>query len=100
MRRKQPEVEPYCACESCACCGSVAVRRVGARAWPGGPWAAGAGLCEGRAGCGPVRGEGRANAGPGAGQREARAGPLLGPQWPVYLNHLWVIEINDHLIFD
>jgi hypothetical protein len=77
MRRKQPEVEPYCACESCACCGSVAVRRVGARAWPGGPWAAGAGLCEGRAGCGPVRGEGRANAGPGAGQCEARAGPLL-----------------------
>ena len=78
MRRKQPEVEPYCACESCACCGSVAVRRVGARAWPGGPWAAGAGLCERRAGCGPVRGEGRAIAGPGAGQCEGRAGPLVG----------------------
>ena len=37
MREEQPEVEPYCACESCACCGSVAVRRVGERAWPGGP---------------------------------------------------------------
>ena len=47
MRRKQPEVEPYCACESYACCEIVAVRRVGERARPDGPWAAGAGLCEG-----------------------------------------------------
>ena len=54
VREEQPEVKPYCACESCACCGSVAVRRVGERAWPDGPWAAGAGHC------GPVRGEGRA----------------------------------------
>jgi hypothetical protein len=48
MRREQPEVKPYCACESCACCGSVAVRRGGEHAWPDGPWAAGAGQCEGR----------------------------------------------------
>ena len=44
MREEQPEVKPYCACESCACCGSVAVRGGGERAWPG------AGQCEGRAG--------------------------------------------------
>ena len=49
VREEQPEVKPYCACESCACCGSVAVRRGGERAWPAGPWAAGAGQCEGRA---------------------------------------------------
>ncbi len=38
MRLEQPEVEPYCACESCACCGGV-VRAVGARALPGRPCA-------------------------------------------------------------
>ena len=43
VREEQPEVKPYCACESCACCGSVAVRGGGERAWPG------AGQCEGRA---------------------------------------------------
>ena len=49
VREEQPEVKPYCACESCACCGSVAVRRGGERAWPG------AGQCEGRAGPLPGR---------------------------------------------
>lgn len=49
VREEQPEVKPYCACESCACCGSVAVRRGGERAWPC------AGRCEGRAGPLPGR---------------------------------------------
>lgn len=38
VREEQPEVKPYCACESCACCGGV-VRAVGARALPGRPCA-------------------------------------------------------------
>ena len=62
MRLEQPEVEPYCACESCACLwkrGCVSWRRAGLAV------------------CGPVRGEGRAIAGPGAGRCEGRAEALL-----------------------
>ena len=60
VREEQPEVKPYCACESCACCGSVAVE-----AW----------LCVVEA-SGPGR-AGRAIAGPGAGRCEGRAEPFL-----------------------
>ena len=60
MRLKQPEVEPYCACESCACCGSV-VRAVGARALPGRPCAR---ALPGRAEANRA-GPGRAGSGPG-----------------------------------
>jgi hypothetical protein len=84
-------VEPYCACESCACCGSVAVRRVGERAWLDGPWAAGAGLCvlwkRGAGGCaglaGPTMCAGLA--GPGRGE-PGRAGPSRFRAVP-YINH-------------
>jgi hypothetical protein len=86
MRREQPEVKPYCACESCACCGSVAVRRVGERAWPDGQWAAGAGLCEGRDEpllAGGVRDAGRGCAG--------LAGPTMcaGLAWPGRAVDVW-----------
>ena len=62
VREEQPEVKPYCACESCAC-----LWKRGCASW----------RRAGLAGCGPVRGEGRAIAGPGAGRCEGRAEPLL-----------------------
>ena len=59
MREEQPEVEPYCACKSCACCGSV-VRAASVRALPGRPCA---------------------RAGPGRGEA-SRAGPGQAGAWP------------------
>ena len=59
MREGQPEVEPYCACTSCACCGSV-VRAAGVRALPGRPCA---------------------RALPGRGEA-SRAGPGQAGAWP------------------
>lgn len=67
VREEQPEVKPYCACESCACCGSVAVRRGGERAWPC------AGRCEGRAGPLP----GRVRAGVKGGPRHCLPGACV-----------------------
>jgi hypothetical protein len=62
VREEQPEVKPYCACESCAC-----LWKRGCASW----------RRAGLAVCGPVRGEGRAIAGPGAGRCEGRAEALL-----------------------
>jgi hypothetical protein len=79
MREEQPEVKPYCACESCACCGSVAVRGGGERAWPG------AGQCEGRAGPLPGRVRASARGGPShclPGARVLRAAGVRGDFGP------------------
>jgi hypothetical protein len=72
-------VKPYCACESCACCGSVAVRGGGERAWPG------AGQCEGRAGPLPGRVRASARGGPShclPGARVLRAAGVRGDFGP------------------